>query len=76
MADANLKASPAHPEHHATIQQIMRWQPSPKPGRPGRTPTFFPWLRIAGKWLHHAGFDPGQRVKIEVQHRRLVITAE
>ncbi|WP_305954811.1 SymE family type I addiction module toxin [Burkholderia sp. SRS-W-2-2016] len=32
-------------------------------------------MRIAGRWLEHASFEPGQRVKIEVQFGRLVITS-
>jgi toxic protein SymE len=76
MANASLKALHTHPERHATVQQIMRWRPSPKPGRDWRTPTFFPWLRIAGMWLEQAGFPPGQRVRIEIQHGRLVITPD
>ncbi len=76
MAYANLKALHAHPERHATVQELMRWRPSPKPGRPWRTPRFFPWLRIAGMWLEQAGFPPGQRVRIEVEHGRLVITPD
>ncbi|WP_429498719.1 SymE family type I addiction module toxin [Paraburkholderia youngii] len=27
-------------------------------------------------WLEHAGFEPGQRVRIEVHHGRLVITPD
>jgi toxic protein SymE len=76
MTDANLNALHAHPERHATVQQIMRWRPEPKPGRDWRTPRFFPWLRIAGMWLERAGFPPGQRVRIEVEHGRLVITPD
>ncbi|TCW85645.1 hypothetical protein C5O80_10800 [Burkholderia sp. SRS-46] len=32
-----------------------------------------PWLKLLGRWLEHAGFDPGQRLKAEVQLGRLVI---
>jgi toxic protein SymE len=31
-------------------------------------------MKLSGRWLEQAGFDPGQRVRIEVQHGRLVIT--
>src|ERR1700753_3107870 len=73
MADANINALPAHTEQHATVQELMRWRPAPKPGRPWRTPRFFPWLRIAGIWLEQAGFPPGQRVRIQVEHGGLGI---
>ncbi|KAE8758454.1 type I addiction module toxin, SymE family [Paraburkholderia madseniana] len=33
-----------------------------------------PWLRLARRRLHTAGFKPGQHVRIEVRHSRLVIT--
>lgn len=76
MADVNLNALHAHPERHATVQELMRWRPASKPGRPWRTPRFFPWLRIAGMWLEQAGFPPGQRVRIQVEHGRLVTTPD
>jgi toxic protein SymE len=74
MADANLNASRVHPERHATVQQLMRWHPPPKWSGQWKTPEFFPLLRIAGKWLIQAGFEPGQRVRITVEHGRLIIT--
>lgn len=33
-----------------------------------------PALRLAGEWLHKAGFVPGDVVAVEVTHGRLVIT--
>jgi toxic protein SymE len=39
-------------------------------------PHVFPPLRIAGKWLIQAGFEPGRRVKITVEHGRLVVTPD
>ena len=76
MADANLNASCAHPERHATVQQLMRWHPPPKWQGQWKNRTFFPLLRIAGKWLIQAGFEPGQRVRITVEHGRLVVTPD
>lgn len=73
MAKADINARPAHPERHVTIQQSWRyrqWKP-----RGYRTdPPLFPWFKVSGRWLGHAGFMPRQRLKIEVQHERLVIT--
>ncbi|MFM0365728.1 SymE family type I addiction module toxin [Paraburkholderia sediminicola] len=34
----------------------------------------YPWLRLARRRLETADFEPGQRVRIEVRHGRLVIT--
>jgi toxic protein SymE len=31
-------------------------------------------MKLSGRWSEHAGFEPGQRVRIQVQHHRLVIT--
>jgi toxic protein SymE len=36
----------------------------------------YPWIQLAGRWLEEAGFTPGQRVRVNVEHGRLVITAE
>ncbi|WP_338935669.1 SymE family type I addiction module toxin [Paraburkholderia sp. 22B1P] len=33
-------------------------------------------IKLAGRWIEHAEFMPGQRVRITVEHGRLVITAE
>lgn len=74
MADANLSARPAHPERHVTIQQSWRYRRW-KPNRPYRTdPPLFPWFKVSGRWLEQAGFMPRQRLKIEVQLGKLVIT--
>jgi toxic protein SymE len=32
-------------------------------------------MKLAGRWVEHAGFSPGQRVKIAVEHGKLTITA-
>ncbi|AUT57689.1 type I toxin-antitoxin system SymE family toxin [Paraburkholderia caribensis] len=39
-------------------------------------PPLYPWMKLAGRWIENAGFEAGQRVKIVVEHRRLIITAE
>ena len=73
MADANLKAfDDAHPSRSVAIQQSPRWRPySP---RRRTAPLLVPWFKLSGRWLEEAGFMPRQRLKIEVQHERLVIT--
>jgi toxic protein SymE len=74
MADANLNARPAHPERHVTIQQSWRYRQW-KPNRSYRTdPPLFSWFKVSGRWLEEAGFMPRQRLKIEVQLGKLVIT--
>ncbi|VWB96486.1 SymE family type I addiction module toxin [Burkholderia metallica] len=32
------------------------------------------WMKLSGRWIEAAGFDPEQRLQIEVSHQRLVIT--
>ncbi|PMS37466.1 toxic protein SymE [Trinickia symbiotica] len=74
MADADLNARPAHLERHVTIQESWRYRQW-ESGRHYRTdPPLFPWFKVSGRWLEHAGVKPRQRLKIEVQHKRLVIT--
>ncbi|WP_309491492.1 SymE family type I addiction module toxin [Trinickia mobilis] len=41
---------------------------------PHQNPSRYPWLKLSGRWLEQAGFDPGQHVRIEAQHSRFVIT--
>jgi toxic protein SymE len=72
MADANLKALTAHPERHITIQQSLRYQRFSS--RPRKRPPLYPWIKLAGRWLELAGFEAGQRVRVAVEHGRLVIT--
>lgn len=75
MADADLKPRPAYAERCVTIQQSQRYrQWTPPTARPRKAPPLYPWMKLSGRWLEQAGFDPGQRVRIEVQHGRLVIT--
>ncbi|RQU23531.1 type I toxin-antitoxin system SymE family toxin [Burkholderia cenocepacia] len=32
------------------------------------------WMKLSGRWIEAAGFDPEQRLRIDVSHKRLVIT--
>lgn len=41
-----------------------------------RRPIEVPFLRVQGKWLEQAGFTIGDRVNIEVQPGRLIVTTE
>lgn len=38
--------------------------------------TQVPFLRVQGKWLAAAGFQVGDRVRVEVQPGRLIVTPE
>lgn len=59
MADANLKARSSVTERFVTIQQSQR---QPRNWRAGYTPPLYPWMKLAGRWIEHAGFEAGQRV--------------
>jgi len=79
MADANLKARSPVTERFVTIQQSQRHMPlarALKPYHLRTQPPFYPNFRIAGRWLEHAGFHVGQRLRIAVEPGRLVITVE
>lgn len=73
MADVNLKARSPVTERFVTIQQSSRHQ---RNWRSRSTPPRYPWMKLAGRWIERAGFEAGQRVRIVVEHGRLVITAE
>jgi toxic protein SymE len=77
MANANHKARPPVTERFVTIQQSQRFKKDwLKPTHLQTKPSFFPWIKLAGRWIEHAGFEPGQRVRIAVEQGRLIITAE
>ncbi|VWC80099.1 hypothetical protein BLA50215_01175 [Burkholderia lata] len=37
-------------------------------------PVLHLWMKLSGRWIEAAGFEPEQRLRIEVTHKRLVIT--
>ena len=37
-------------------------------------PVLYLWMKLSGRWIEAAGFEPNQRLRIEVTHKRLVIT--
>ncbi|WP_321934404.1 SymE family type I addiction module toxin [Paraburkholderia sp. J8-2] len=74
MADANLNASHAYPERRVTIQQS--WRDRSLSSRTRTDPPLYPWFKLAGRWLELAGFEAGQRVRITVEDKRLVITTD
>ncbi|KWF17331.1 SymE family type I addiction module toxin [Burkholderia pseudomultivorans] len=76
MADAN---------HSATVLFLDRFVPTQEASRQGRTfpelrvagdapPVLHLWAKLSGRWIDAAGFHPGQRLRLEVTHKRLVIT--
>jgi hypothetical protein len=45
------------------------------PGTSNRSVTV-PWIQMRGRWLKAAGFAIGAKVRVRVQHGRLVLMAE
>jgi toxic protein SymE len=39
-----------------------------------KTPPLFPWMKLSGRWIETAGFEPRSRVRITVEHQKLIIT--
>ncbi|WP_408310956.1 SymE family type I addiction module toxin [Paraburkholderia sediminicola] len=39
-----------------------------------KEPPLFPWMKLSGRWIELAGFEPRSRVRITVEHQRLIIT--
>jgi len=76
MANANLKARPHVTERFVTVQESRRDSRSNKPYWQRPKPPLYPWLKLAGRWVEQAGFEAGQRVRINVERGRLAITAE
>lgn len=77
MANANLKSLAQYPERRVTIQQSVRYRKNIYPiTGPYKAPPLYPWLKLSGRWLEIAGFEPGQRVKIQVQYGKLTITMD
>jgi toxic protein SymE len=74
MAKANHKSRLLVTERFVTIREPQRYTErtsgNPKPA------TFYPWLKLAGKWMEEAGFAPHQRVRVAVEKGKLVITVE
>ncbi|WP_207005680.1 hypothetical protein [Trinickia mobilis] len=67
MADANLKPRPARPRIRDSIGVTLRDLPDYGASNPPAP--FIPWMQIADLWLKHAGFSPGQRMRIAFDFR-------
>lgn len=59
-----------------TVQRCQREGRSKKTHWRRPEPLLYRWLKRAGRWVEQAGFTAGLRVKVNVEHGRLTITAE
>ncbi len=41
--------------------------------RPAQATTWVPHLRLTGKWLREAGFEIGNRVRVQREGKKLII---
>ncbi|HHT8996036.1 TPA: SymE family type I addiction module toxin [Burkholderia cenocepacia] len=79
MANANHKSRPVVTERFVTVQESARHHSLSRVLRAIRAhrklnTTYFPWIKLAGVWLEDAGFEAGERVRITVEDKRLIIT--
>lgn len=66
-------------ERFVTVQESARHHSLSRVLRAIRThrklnTTYYPWIKLAGVWLEDAGFEAGERVRITVEDKRLIIT--
>jgi len=70
MANIDFNLRSPQTQHILTIQQARRDLPLGT-----KLPSRHPWLRLSGKWLvFDAGFMPQQRVKVQVEFEKIIIT--
>ncbi|MEK2600048.1 SymE family type I addiction module toxin [Burkholderia arboris] len=79
MANANHKSRPVVTERFVKIQESARHHTLSRVLRAIRAhrklnTTYYPWIKLAGVWLEDAGFEAGERVRITVEHQRLITT--
>ena len=72
MGNANLKPRSSRARPSNSISVTLR--DSPDHGIPAGQPSLMPWTQVADLWLHHAGFAPGQRMRIDFDYRNARLT--
>jgi toxic protein SymE len=53
---------------------VVAQKPARLPFHMRKEPPTFPWMKLSGRWIETAGFEPGSRVRITVEYQRLIIT--
>lgn len=75
MAKADHRVALPKTERFATIA-ADGYPPRKNPSDPRQNWRPVPWLRLRGYWLQQAGFGIEQKIRIQVDLKRLIITAE
>jgi toxic protein SymE len=76
MADANLNSNSSVSQRFMICDAAVRecdYKAAHNRGKYER-PIRVPHIRLMGKWLQQAGFEPRSRVCVQVEEGRLVIT--
>ena len=78
MAKRNHKTVDGNSVRYLTVSRLRQPFYRPK-GWPfwKNTPADYPpapWIRLSGQWLREAGFEISDKVRVEVQKGKLVIT--
>ena len=76
MADANHNAQAVFNDRFVTARSSLRHRRTiPHLRFADRAPpVLYLWMKLSGRWIEAAGFESGQRLRIDVTHGRLVIT--
>jgi hypothetical protein len=64
---------PPMKDRRLTLTRALRDPPTRAGYRP---PTVVPALRVQGQWMEQAGFHVGDRVRVQVELGRLILTLE
>ena len=78
MAERNHKTEDGTSVRYLTVSRLRQpfyrpkewpfWKSTPADYPPA------PWIRLSGRWLEDAGFEISDKVRVEVQKDKLVIT--
>ena len=63
---------PATPERQLTISRLFT--PRVTTTTYGEPTVTVPYLRVSGRWLARLGFAPGDRVRVEAERGKLLVT--
>jgi toxic protein SymE len=78
MADANHKAVAPVTQRILTVSSQRRPRPmkvlGPENYRFYNDLPPAPWIRLSGRWLEEAGFEIGERIRVDIQRGTLLIT--